>query len=202
LEGWKKDVHRVGNTSYYVVVPPGKRPAKGWPTLVALHGYGGNGEFALVAFGDFAVREGVLLIAPTFGDYRYPYDRYTLPVLNDIIQQVNRDYGLDPFGAVFYGFSAGGQISTFYAGLYPQWVAGVTAEAAPEIHPPPTSRGLPYNILYGENDSERYVAADSVNRLIGRGYPVRYEIVPGVGHDMTPLGFALAKEMVRTTFNK
>jgi predicted esterase len=200
INGWKQSVRHSDGLDYYLLVPSGDPPKKGWPVLLALHGFGGNGMDVFPLFADFAAREGVVLIAPTFGEYPYPAEQYVAPPLDKLLAEVGKNYPLNPFGAVVYGFSAGGEAATLFAGLYPNRVAGVTVEAAPEIYPPPSSRGLPYNILYGENDDVRPYASESVNRVQQLGYPLNYEIVPGAGHEITQRGLDLAMDMVRTVY--
>jgi predicted esterase len=196
----EENARQVHGITYYVLVPPGDPPARGWPALVVMHGYGGRGRDMLLPFVDFAEREGVLLIAPSFGQYPFPYDELTLPVLNAILRDVDQQTPLHDLGAVFYGFSAGGEIATLFAGRYSSQVAGITAEGAPEIHQPPRDRGLPYNILYGEKDELRNFTSPSVDNLRNLGYPVLYEVIAGVGHEMTARGVGLAMDMVRTTY--
>lgn len=200
INSWKQSVHNLDGLEYYLLVPGGAAPKKGWPVLLVLHGSGGNGMDVFPLFADFAAREGVVLIAPTFGDYPYPAEQLVAPPLDKLMATVGKDYPLNSFGAVLYGFSAGGEAATLFAGLYPNRVAGVTVEAAPEIYPPPSTRGLPYNILYGENDDVRPFAAASVNRVQQLGYPLNYEVVPGAGHQITQRGLDLAMDMVRTVY--
>ncbi|MEO8609486.1 MAG: hypothetical protein ABI690_16460 [Chloroflexota bacterium] len=200
INSWKQSVRHMDGIDYYLLVPGGDAPKKGWPVLLALHGYGGSGMDVFPLFADFAAREGVVLIAPTFGQYPGPGEQSVAPPLDKLIGEVGKNYPLNPFGAVVYGFSAGGEAATLFAGLYPNRVAGVTVEAAPEIYPPPSSRGLPYNILYGENDDVRPYAAPSVNRIQQLGYPLNYEVVPGAGHEITQRGIDLAMDMVRTVY--
>jgi predicted esterase len=200
INGYKQSLHQSDGLDYYLLVPGGDPPKKGWPVLLALHGNGGSGMDVFPLFADFAAREGVVLIAPTFGTYPYPAEQLVAPPLDKLLATVGKDYPLNPFGAVVYGFSAGGEAATLFAGLYPNRVAGVTVEAAPEIHPPPSNRGLPYNILYGENDEVRPYAAASVNRVQQLGYPLNYEVVPGAGHEITQRGLDLAMDMVRTVY--
>jgi predicted esterase len=200
INSWKQSLHRVDGLEYYLLVPGGDPPAKGWPVLLALHGFGGSGMDVFPLFADFAAREGVVLIAPTFGEYPFPAEQYVAPPLDKLMAAVGKEYRLNSYGAVVYGFSAGGMAATLFAGLYPNRVAGVTVEAAPEIYPPPSTRGLPYNIIYGENDDVRPYATDSVNRVQRLGYPLNYVVVPGAGHEITQQGLDLAMDMVRTVY--
>ncbi|MBC7809830.1 MAG: HEAT repeat domain-containing protein [Burkholderiales bacterium] len=191
----------LGSTEYQVIVPAAHAPSGGWRVLVLLHGYGGQAADVLPLFEDAALGEGVLLIAPTIGEYPFPYDR-SANRLNEILQQVAAEHPFDERGVVLYGFSSGGDVSAQYARDYPEQTAGVIASGAPEIGAPSSSRAVQYTVIYGEDDELQDYNQNSVTELRDDNQLFAYEVVPDIGHVPTPRDVPLTFELLRDVYSR
>lgn len=180
---------------YYLIIPSGSPPPGGWPVLVALHGNGGEAGHMLPAAGP-VTDAGAIFVAPTFGTYD-PQPEGPLGVLDGILAEVAERYPLDNRGAVLLGLSQGGAFAYRFSVRYPARVAGVVTAGAPRLDPiAPASVNIPYLFTWGENDWLIEYILPTVQNLAGRGYNVRYAIVPGAGHELTPYAIEQAIRML------
>jgi len=187
----------VGGMVYYLVPPRGREPAQGWPVVVGLHGYGGDGKDMLSIANQFTNR-GVVFAAPTFGNYEPNPGSGPLDPMVRILEDVDSRYTLDRERIVFLGFSQGGTFAYRFSVTHPQWVSGVVTAGAPELAAidPPTN-GMPYVFTWGANDGlQDFVIPASVDPLINRGFNVTYHIVEGAGHEVTPLAVEQALQLL------
>ncbi|MHB1133289.1 MAG: alpha/beta fold hydrolase, partial [Chloroflexota bacterium] len=119
-------------------LPAGTTGREPLPVLVALHGYGGNGEAFSRPLLEATDRLGWAVVAPTiaYGDWHDPEAvcrdaRDDLPGLRAVLEDLPRRTGLrlEP-RALLYGFSRGAQYAHRFALAYPEKVAGVAAMGA------------------------------------------------------------------------
>ena len=190
----------IAGSEYYLVPPSGQTPPGGWPVVVVLHGYGGNGRDMLPVADTFP-REGVILVAPTFGEYQpYPGDGPIVP-MRRILEDVGERYSIQERGAVLLGHSQGGTFAYRFSVYHPNLVAGVVTAGAPHFDAVQPSRyDLPYMFTWGENDGlQDLVLPASVYPLISQGYNVRYAIIQGAGHELTPYSIEQALQMAASS---
>ncbi|MCK4489839.1 MAG: hypothetical protein KAU23_06235 [Anaerolineales bacterium] len=183
----KFNQHQAGGKSYYLMKPTGRAPAEGWPVVVGLHGYGGQGSDMLPIASIFT-KEGIVYIAPTFGGYE-PYPGIgPIEPMRQILEDVSSQIPLDKGRVVLLGFSQGGTFAYRFSIYHPEWVSGVVTAGAPNLDAgTPTQGNLPYVFTWGELDGlQNMVLPASVYPLINQGYNVRYKIIPGAGHEVTP----------------
>ena len=190
----------IGRSEYYLVPPSGQTPPGGWPVVVVLHGYGGNGR-DMLPVADTFTREGLILVAPTFGEYQpYPGDGPIVP-MRRILEDVGERYSIQERGAVLLGLSQGGTFAYRFSVYHPNLVAGVVTAGAPHFDAVEPSRyDLPYVFTWGENDGlQDLVLPASVYPLIRQGYNVRYAIIQGAGHELTPYSIEQAVQMAASS---
>jgi|GEM_PF-6803499 len=188
VQGWEAQKYTQGRIEYYAIVPEGEVPAAGYPMIVVLHGYGGNAESMLQNFAVDANEKQFILVAPTFGEYPFPYDANTIPTLDAIINRVDREFPVSRGDILMYGFSAGGEIASLYAQMNPTRVAAMVLEGAPEIHPPGAGGYAETVVLYGASDSLRQFTEPSILAINRAGYLRADFVITGYGHQMTPNG--------------
>ncbi len=203
IRQWQDSVRHLGvapNTEYYLIAPRGEPPAGGWPVVVALHGYGGRGA-DMLPLADTFVSQGVLFVAPSFGEYYPSWGSGPVDALAAILDEVRTLYPVHPRGAVLFGFSRGGMFAHAYAYHYPHDVAGVSAAAAPEFAEPAPGYYIPYVITYGANDGLQNYTMPAIDNLRALGFDVTFEIVPDAGHEITPRSIELTLALVRRVYD-
>lgn len=189
---WETQKHSLGGRDYYAIVPPGPPPADGWPVVVALHGYGGQGSHML-PFAQTFLDEGVLFVAPSFGRYD-PWPEGPIETMSRILAEIAKNHPLQARGAVLLGHSQGGTFAYRFSVSYPDQVAGVVTAGAPEFDPVnPARSNMPYVFTWGEYDGLQEFMLPPALALRNGGFNVRIYIVPGAEHEMT--GFAVDKAL-------
>jgi predicted esterase len=179
--------HQAGGKSYHLMKPLGKAPEEGWPVVVGFHGYGGQGADMLGITSIFT-KEGIVYIAPTFGGYE-PYPGIgPIEPMRQILEDVSSQIPIDKGRVVLLGFSQGGTFAYRFSVYHPEWVSGVVTAGAPDLDAGTPTRGnIPYIFTWGELDGlQNMVLPASVYPLINQGYNVRYKVIPGAGHEVTP----------------
>ena len=184
---------RLGGYDYYALVPAGLPPAGGWPVVVALHGMGGQGSHMLPMAQTF-IDEGILFVAPTFGDYEPNPGKGPIEVMSRILNEVGENHPLQAHGAVLLGHSQGGTFAYRFSVYYPEQVAGVVTAGAPEFDPiNPARYDMPYVFTWGEKDWLQEFMLPPAFALRNSGFNVRIYIVPAAEHEMTR--FAIEKAL-------
>ncbi len=187
----------VGGLVYYLVPPRGRKPDQGWPVVVGLHGYGGDGRDMLSIAHQFT-NQGIVYVAPSFGNYAPNPGSGPLDPMVRILEDVNERYPADRDRIVLLGYSQGGTFAYRFSVYHPEWVSGVVSAGAPELDArDPPSNTMPYVFTWGANDGlQGFVIPDSVERLIKRGFNVTYRIIEGAGHEVTPFAVDQALQLV------
>jgi predicted esterase len=195
-----RNKYTIHGTEYYLLSPDGEPPADGWPAVVVLHGYGGNGKDLLPIAGTFT-SQGVLFISPTFGGYEpYPGNGPIRP-LNDILSEVRSHYPVDSRGVVLYGFSQGGTFAYRYSVFEPDQVAGVVTAGAPDLEGGfPASITMPYVFTWGETDGLQEFVLPIANQIKSQGYNVETVIVANAGHEATQYSLDRTLQMINSLF--
>jgi predicted esterase len=194
--GYEQQKIEVNGYEVYVIPPKGSTPEGGWPVVVAFHGYGGSGNDMLSLASQFT-SQGIVYVAPSFGEYQpMPGDGPIQPMAA-ILNQINQDYPIQQRGVVLLGFSQGGSFAYRFSVMQPEHVAGVVTAGAPDFDDIlPASQTQPYVFFWGSEDGlQDFVVPASVTPLINQGYNVKYQIIAGAGHEVTPEAIAMAIQM-------
>ncbi len=194
---WKRHKHVVVGTEYYLIPPRGNPPDNGWPVVVGLHGYGGNGGHMLHHASTFT-SQGAIFISPTFGKYEPMPGAGPIAPMKQILDDSNLQHPIDPRRVVLLGFSQGGDFAYRFSIYYPELIAGVVTAGAPSLDAgTPARADLPYVFTWGKSDGlQNHVLPDIVYPLINRGYNVKYAVIEGAGHEVTPYALESVLQML------
>jgi predicted esterase len=179
--------HAAGGYKYLLLKPMGRAPEGGWPVVIALHGFGGQGS-DMMGVASLFTREGIVYVAPSFGSYApYPGSgpiESMLQILND----VNSQMPIDPDRVVLLGFSQGGTFAYRFSLYHPEWVGAVVTAGAPDLSAGKPTENMPYVFTWGELDGlQDMVLPAHVYPLVDQGYNnINYFIISGAGHEVTP----------------
>lgn len=190
------NLHSVNGYNYYLLEPAGSVPEGGWPVVVALHGFGGQGA-DMMSIASLFTKEGIVYAAPTFGGYApYPGDGPITPMLN-ILNDINQQLPIDPDRVVLLGFSQGGTFAYRFSVYHPEWVGGVVTAGAPDLSAGEPTENMPYVFTWGENDGlQDLVLPEHVYPLVDRGYTnINYFVISDAGHEVTPYAIDTAIEL-------
>lgn len=169
---------------YYLSVPRGSAPERGWPMVVVFHGYGGEGGQMAPLAGTFN-DAGAIFVAPSLGTYEPNPGNGPLEPVSQILSEIGKQHPLQPRGAILLGFSQGGSFAYRFSVYHSEQVAGVVTAGAPEIDSILPSRNIPYIFTWGELDELQQFVLPQVYPIQNRGFNVRTAIVPGVGHGVS-----------------
>ena len=178
--------HQAGGYNYNMLKPLGRAPAEGWPVIVGLHGFGGQGA-DMLPIASLFTKQGIVYIAPTFGGYEpYPGNGPIEP-MRQILEDAASQIPINQNRVVLLGFSQGGTFAYRFSIYHSEWVSGVVTAGAPNLdNLAPTNTNLPYVFTWGELDGlQNMVLPASVYPLMNQGYNVRYQVVPAAGHEVT-----------------
>lgn len=178
---WRDSLHLsdASGVEYYALIPDGSPPVNGWPVLVALHSYGASADVLLPYLADVTHEAGILLIAPNFGEFPYPYSDFTTPAINAMLNEVLSQHRTDPRGVVMFGFVSGGEIAMLYAQEY-FGVAGVVTVSALQLHSPPEGdTSIRYLLIYNQSDEILNYNQQVVETFRDEGNDVGLMVIPG-----------------------
>ncbi|MBL0900178.1 MAG: phospholipase [Reyranella sp.] len=147
-----------GGFSFYV--PEYYDPARAWPLVVAMHGGSGNGGAFLWSWLREARTRGFIVIAPTaFGStWSLMEPEVDGPRIDRMVEDVARDWNVDPSRQLLTGMSDGGTFS-YVLGLRGGCRFTHLAPIAASFHPllmnfadADRLKGLPIHIVHGAQD--------------------------------------------------
>jgi dienelactone hydrolase len=191
---------RVSALTSYVVVEPEADPGPtGWPVLLVLHGWMGNGLSEIPNYAAQAAHDGVILVAPTFDHASNPTYEAVYHDIRTILGQLKAHYRVDWQASVIAGFSWGGRVAQFYSVAYIKDFGGAVVGGSREYMTVPDDSLVRYVVFVGtadfyDNVNRSQLAKEFVASMAKRGKPVWYfENTPGVGHQMV-------QEQVNKTF--
>ncbi len=180
--------YETSPSEYYLYLPSSYTPEKDWPILVAVHGYGGDGAQALSWWQTYAEKGGFILVCPSMGagngDWDFTQNEANLlGILQDVRKEVRTQKKV-----FLTGFSAGGQFVQVFTYSHPKLVKAVSILSAGNYHEPYEDlRDIPFLVMIGKQDNPlaKQGARSFVETLQGSGYSVEYEVLPGIGHEIT-----------------
>src|SRR5262249_47139591 len=203
-----KQVRHEKHLSPYTVKQVGKRPEKGWPLFIAMHGGGGAPKHVNDSQWDVMKRyykdqpsvTGSLYVA-----LRAPndvwngfYDNYVPPLVINLIRQFLLFGDADADRVFLMGYSHGGYGAFFIGPKIPDRFAAVHSSAAAPTDgaiSPKTLRNTRFTFMIGENDTMygRRKRCEAFNEAIQKlrkenegDYPVEMEFKKGFGHGGLP----------------
>ena len=203
-----KEVRYNEHTSAFTVKEVGKRPAKGWPLVIAMHGGGGvpkkindsQWDQMKIYYKDQTSVEGykyVALRAPN-DVWNGFYDNYVPPLVINLIRQFTLFGDVDPDKVFLMGYSHGGYGAFFIGPKIPDRFAAVHASAAAPTDGTISAlslRNTRFTFMIGENDTaygrrercEKFSAEIEKLKAANRGeFPVEMEFKKGFGHGGLP----------------
>lgn len=176
---WRDSLHTGGAVEYYALIPDGTPPLNGWPVLVALHSYGASADAVLSHLAEPAREAGILLVAPNFGEFPYPYSDYTTPAINDMLNEVLSQHPTDPRGVIMFGFVSGGEVAMLYAQDF-FGVAGVVTVSTLQLHSPPEGdTSIRYMLVYNQADESLEYNQWVIETFRDTGNDVGLVVIPG-----------------------
>jgi predicted esterase len=194
---------RYSPTEYYLFLPSSYVPEKAWPLFVGVHSFGGDGSQCLEMWQDYAESEGFVLVCPSLADenggwYADEGERK----LYEIIQQVRNDCRVQK--QVFLaGFSAGAEFVQIYAIDHPRSVKAVAVLSSGNYHEPSSaSQDIPFLVVIGDKDNLISLRGAQVfsELLEQNGNSVELDILPGVGHEITPQALELTISLYNSSY--
>jgi phospholipase/carboxylesterase len=182
-----------GQFSMYV--PENYSPSKEWPLIICLHGGYGEGFEYIMTWLRPARTKGYILLSPkSLGDtWAMTIGSIDVRSVSRMVEQVVRDYRIDPSRVYLTGLSDGG-IFTYIMGLeHHELFAGVAPVAgALHLAVDPLLRAgkgkeLPLFVIHGVHDFIFPVQfTRQTNELLRSiGYNLKYEELPDWGHAFT-----------------
>jgi predicted esterase len=206
-----------GKSMPYVLLAKGKKPEKGWPLVIALHGGGGTGEKldhphawpvntrewqAQMALFERVYPGDALYFIPRMADDndgRWYYD-YCQRMYDHIIRRAILFREVDPDRVYVTGISEGGYTAFRLPGNQPGRFAAAAAMAAAEPMenaPPENFRNTPLRCDIGENDTmfdriglarRFFERLDALRKEDPAGYVHHFEEQKGRGHGIDYAG--------------
>jgi polyhydroxybutyrate depolymerase len=176
----KLDLRVLGfNRSYLIHIPRNYSRAKAQPLVVALHGAFSTAEEMEeeTGFSQLADKEGFLVVYPNgitlFGWFQHWNAVHCcgramkdgvddVGFVSTVIEEVRRDFLVDPSRIYMVGYSNGGMLAYLFAAQRPETVAAVAVIAAtigsspspsePEMRIPPARAPMPVMAFHGRED--------------------------------------------------
>jgi predicted esterase len=201
-------VHSGDHLSPYTVRAVGKRPANGWPLVIAMHG--GGGVAKQVNDSQWKVMQVYYKDQPSVTGYKYLalrapndtwngfYDNYVPPLVANLIRQFLLFGDVDPDKVYLIGYSHGGYGAFFIGPKIPDRFAAVHSSAAAPTDgtiSPKNLRNTRFTFMVGEKDTaygrkERCERFDKEVQELKKAnpgdFPVDMELKQGFGHTGLP----------------
>lgn len=189
FESFKK---RADNAKPLVIVPDGLDKSRPAPLIIALHGYGASGKDISGAWKSVAAQRGAILLCPqgvnaAADGFEWGNPREAEYIVLRALDQIARDYQIDPRRVVLSGFSQGGYMAFYLGAKYPQRFPGVIPVAGlynqtVKLADAPPEKQARFVILVGEKDNVlpqcRRAAADFEKANLR----CKLNVYEGVGH--------------------
>lgn len=173
----------AGNFSgtYHLVLPSGQPPAKGWPAVVFLHGWGGDGKGVLNMRDMVQIfqRRGYALIAPDGTDRENRDGRGWLfhpqhrngrdegAFLGAATDDAAGRFAIDPSWVILAGFSIGGSMTSYVACETPARFSAYAPVAGSFWQPLPETCAAPARLFHTHGWSDAVVPLEG--RSVGNG---------------------------------
>jgi predicted esterase len=194
--------------SPYTVRAVGKRPANGWPLVIAMHG--GGGVAKQVNDSQWKVMQAYYKDQPSVTGYKYLalrapndtwngfYDNYVPPLVANLIRQFLLLGDVDPDKVYLIGYSHGGYGAFFIGPKVPDRFAAIHSSAAAPTDgtiSPKNLRNTRFTFMVGEKDTaygrkERCERFDKEVQELKKAnpgdFPVDMELKQGFGHTGLP----------------
>ena len=197
--------HHTQPVDYYLYVPKAYKADREWPLFVGIHGAGGSGLDCWNMWQAYADKEGFILLCPSIpGDPSGFYQDVGERTVWSAIGAVQKDYHVKR-RMFFNGFSAGAYFIQGFTYHYPSYVNGLSIlSAGVYLNPNMFPELVPVLVVIGSSDNQTAVATSQmfVRDLQKYGFEVQYEILPGVGHQVTTRGLNLTINLFRKTIGK
>ncbi len=121
---------RAGDAEYVRFVPESYSPDRPAPLVIALHGQGGNGAWAVDLLDDEAGRRGWRVAAPSADPERgLGWSTYGVELVLAVLRDMKRTFRVDPERIYLDGVSMGGHAALALAGLAADEFAAVACRA-------------------------------------------------------------------------
>jgi poly(3-hydroxybutyrate) depolymerase len=179
---------------FIVRVPDDYRGDRPVPLLVYLAGNAGGALEGMQIVNDSLARTGYLVIYPNSGEWWWRDSSAVM--VSELIDEVQRQYAVDPRRIYLTGLSNGGTGTFHYATLFPhKLTAAVSAMGAGVFQPftpeeerpfPRNTMALPLAFVHGEDDSiiQPETTRRTVQLLGSRVAPVEAHYLKGKGHEL------------------
>jgi pimeloyl-ACP methyl ester carboxylesterase len=179
---------------FIVRVPDDYRGDRPVPLLVYLAGNAGGALEGMQIVNDSLARTGYLIVYPNSGEWWWRDSSAVM--VSDLIDEVQREYAVDPRRIYLTGLSNGGTGTFHYATLFPhKLTAAVSAMGAGIFQPgmtederpfPRNTMALPLAFLHGEDD--KVILPETTRRTVQqlgkRLAPVETHYLEGKGHEL------------------
>ncbi|MBA3313124.1 MAG: hypothetical protein H0T47_07530 [Planctomycetaceae bacterium] len=188
----------AGEHRYVVYVPRNYTPDRPWPVMLFLHGAGERGTDGVrqseAALGAMIRRWGEfpwVVVFPQAEDERGPIKTVWAPDAPDgrralaILDEVERDYAIDPNHRVLTGWSMGGRGAYMQAAAFPEkWSAVLVVAGWADLDLAQKLRNVPLWSFHGTGDSLVNFSEDEalIKRIRDVGGSPLFTVMPDRGH--------------------
>jgi hypothetical protein len=182
------DYRHTEPMEYYLYVPKSYTADQEWPLFIGFHGPGGAIMDCWDLWQPYAEREGFILLCPTFwhiGEGRYQRNAESL--VWDVIGQVKKEYNVEQ-RMFIVGFFAGAHFVQEFAYNNPQFVSGVSILSAGSYDKVNLDgKHILFLVVIDDQASPYSLEQSSLfsQYLALEGFNVQYEVLPGIGQEVT-----------------
>jgi predicted esterase len=199
-----QELHAKSDASqtYYVHVPKAYTSEKKWPLVIMVHGTYASGIGIFNMWRSYAEEKEFLLLAPNFkGEFEAAASQSDKRLLQ-LIDEVDRAYGVDRDKILLGGFSRGGLFALKFAFAYPALVHTVVAfSAAPYTPSVPKDVGSTRTRFYLTAGSQEPDVAERARQLTQtlrlKGCRADLYIARGIGHSTSARAFVDVLNLIR-----
>jgi len=172
-------------------VPRDYDPARPWPLLVALHGYGSGAEPFHDLWSTTASEAGFVLVTPQGEEraregYGWSWGERAGDVVGSSIDYLRRRVHIDPARISLIGFSQGGMLARRLALEHPRHFHGLALLGTPfrDSIPPGSLEGIRIYIGRGELEPDLDEARRAAATWRQDGCATHLAVYPGIGHGL------------------